>query len=69
MTNSISWAQLFTLAVAAISVSFAVLISVMIQKEMLDLDTFMQVFGFVGALFGTGAGGYVAGKRAGTAAG
>ena len=33
MTNSVSWAQLFTLAVAAISVSFAVLISVFILRE------------------------------------
>lgn len=63
MNNSISWGQFFTLAVAAIAVAFSVTISVMIQKDMLDIDTFMQVFGFVGALFGTGAGGYVAGKR------
>lgn len=61
--NTVSWGQLFTLAVAAVAVAFSVTISVMIQKEMLDIDTFMQVFGFVGALFGTGAGGYVAGKR------
>jgi hypothetical protein len=56
---------LFTLAVAAVAVAFSTTISVMIQKDMLDLETFMQVFGFVGALFGTGAGGYVAGKRSG----
>lgn len=69
MTSNVSWGQLFTLAVAAVAVAFSTTISVMIQKDMLDLETFMQVFGFVGALFGTGAGGYVAGKRAGTAAG
>lgn len=61
--NTVSWGQLFTLAVAAVAVAFSVTISVMIQQEMLAMDTFMQVFGFIGALFGTGAGGYVAGKR------
>lgn len=65
MTSNVSWGQLFTLAVAAVAVAFSTTISVMIQKDMLDLETFMQVFGFVGALFGTGAGGYVAGKRSG----
>ena len=63
MTSNVSWGQLFTLSVAAVAVAFSTTISVMIQKDMLDLETFMQVFGFVGALFGTGAGGYVAGKR------
>lgn len=66
MTSNVSWGQLFTLAVAAVAVAFSTTISVMIQKDMLNLETFMQVFGFVGALFGTGAGGYVAGKRSGS---